>query len=300
MARTLVYTISTGRSGTAFLAEFLRANLPGATVHHERTAFTDLGRITPEASHFMAFNNAGNVPGLQRFWKRRLKADAADPADIFVETSHFNARGGLLENLGARPEGTRAVVIAQSRDILPTVWSLHNRCDFRNNGFTWLFALDPRWRNVIVQSKVFRQWGMAGSALWYVIEMQTRAAYYRRLLADMPGVQFVDVDLSELKEGAGGGERVLHAILDAPAEQITWPGAKNEGRDIMFPETDREKIGKIIERLDFDADALAENYFASGRRLASPPWVQVRPSAGADEVSAPALFQSGRGASGQA
>jgi len=299
MARTLVYTISTGRSGTAFLAEFLRANLPGATVHHERTHFTHMGRITPDASHFMTFNNVGNVPGLQWFWQRRLKADAADAEDVFVETSHFNARGGLLENLAARPDGTRVVVIAQSRDLLPTVWSLHNRCDFRNNGFTWLFALDPRWRNVIVQSKVFRKWGMAGSAMWYVIEMQTRAAYYRRLLADMPDVRFVDVDLSELRDGAGGGERVLQAILDATPQNIAWPGAKNEGRDIIFPDSDREKIGKIIERLDFDADALAESYFASGRRLASPPWVKLQDADGG-ELPASALFQSGRGTAGQA
>ena len=294
MACTLVYTISTGRSGTAFLAEFLRANLPGATVHHERTNFTQMGKITPEASQFMLFNNVGNVPELQAFWKRRLAADAADEADIFVETSHFNARGGMLENLDQRPDDTRVVVVAQSRDMLPTVWSLHNRCDFRNNGFTWLFALDPRWRNVIVRSKEFGRWGMAGSAMWYVIEMQTRAAYYKRLLSDAPGVDFVEVDLSELREGSGGGERVLKAVLGEDPASVSWPDAQNEARDQLFPDKDRETIAAIIERLNFDAEKLAGDYWDSGRRLASPPWVTLRPKGDQTDGKA-ALFQSGRG-----
>lgn len=276
MADTLVYTISTGRSGTSFLSKFLSANLPGAEVHHERTRWDQMGVVTPEASHFMTFNNAGNVPRIAAFWKNRLAMDAASKAGIFVETSHFGARAGLIENLAARPAGTRAVVIAQSRDVGPTLWSLHNRCDFRNHGFTWLFTLDSRYRNVIVTSKPFQAFGMMGSALWYVIEMQVRACYYQRLLSQMEGVDLVSLDLSELAPSKSGGQRVLDAILGSAPKDIQWPERSNVLRDEMFGEDIRAQCDALVARFPFDADDLAAQYWNAGRRLGSPPWVTYK------------------------
>lgn len=276
MAKTLVYTISTGRSGTSFLSKFLSANLPGAEVHHERTRWDQMGIVTPEASHFMTFNNVGNIPRIAAFWKNRLAMDAASEAETFVETSHFGARAGLIENLAARPPGTRAVVIAQSRDPRPTLWSFHNRCDFRNSGFTWLFTLDSRYRNVIVTSKPLEAFAMMGKALWYVIEMQVRASYYRRLLSQMEGVEFVSLDLSELHPSQTGGKRVLEAILGAAPQDIVWPEKSNVLQDEMFGEDIRAQCDNLVARFPFDADDLASQYWDAGRRLGTPPWVTYK------------------------
>lgn len=61
-----------------------------------------------------------------------------------------------------------------------------NRFEFANFGFTWLFALDPRYPNTIVKAEPFMQHGPAGTSLWYVHEVFARAEYYARLTATNP------------------------------------------------------------------------------------------------------------------
>ena len=69
MAKRLLYSISTGRCGTMFLANLIRANLrqDAAVVHHERTGFLNFGVHTPDLSHLTTFNTVGNVAHVREF-----------------------------------------------------------------------------------------------------------------------------------------------------------------------------------------------------------------------------------------
>jgi len=273
MARTLVYTITTGRSGTNFLADLLRANLPGAEVHHERAGWLDLGLNCPDASHLTRFNTLGNRPEIRAFWRRKLARDAGVAAPIYAEATHLNAKAGLVENLDLVPDGVGVVLVAQRRDPFRTVWSIHNRMDFRNYGFTWLWALDPRYRNVIADAKPLQKYGMAGSALWYVIEMQVRAAYYRRLVSEMPGVTFLDTSLEDIATEAGAA-RLLDAVAPDRPETVQIPPPANTLSDVFFGDEDKRKVEDLVRRVTWDAEEIAGRYFASGRRLPRPPWAE--------------------------
>ena len=70
--RRFVFTIATGRCGTAFLTELLRGHIKDAKACHERTDYRSFGLHTPDASHFMLFNSVGNVQSVRDFWRRKL------------------------------------------------------------------------------------------------------------------------------------------------------------------------------------------------------------------------------------
>lgn len=275
MADTLIYTISTGRSGTTFLADLMRANLTGAQVHHERVGWLDLGVNCPDTSHCTRFNTLGNVEHVRAFWRRKLRADAATPCETYVETSHINAKAGLIENLDLVPEGVRIVIVALTRNPFEIAWSFYNRFDFANYAFTWLAALDPRYKNVIVSSVPFRKHGMVGSCFWYVIEMFTRAAYYRRLLADASGVAFFPATLEEIATEDGARD-LMSRLHQREVDYVRLPPQANARKQTFFDDTERKRVLRLYKGFKWDAEALASDYFDAGRRLGEAGRV-VRP-----------------------
>jgi len=270
MAERLVYPVTTGRSGTVFLAELLRCNLPAddARVHHERTGFPNFGVHTPDASHFTTFNTVGNAPNVQAFFRSKLGRDVADERACHVEVSHFLCKAGLVENLPALSDEVEVHLVGLARDPFRIAWSFVNRFDFFNTGFTWLFSLDPRYPNVILSSEPFRAHGMIGSAIWYVAEMFARMAYYRLLVREeMPGVRWHDVTLESLVEPSGAA--ALLGGLGFPRSEVAMPPKRNETRTEFFGEPDRRRARELFEQLWDDPAAAGESYYRRGTRLAA-------------------------------
>jgi len=265
--RRFVFTITPGRSGTAYLAELLRRNLPRAEVHHERANYQSLGVHSPDASHFMLFNSVGNVPPVQEFWRRKLGAIMYGKGDSYVEVSHFLAKAGLLENIGLLGPDCDVHVIGLNRNIESVVWSLANRMDFANAGFTWLFALDPRYPRNIVNTKVFDRYGMFGNCFWYTVEMRARAEYYRRVLKSVRNVRFHNAELDEIATKPGAA-RLLNAIGTRVGEgAVILPQRQNELRHEILAQKDRDVIVRMIASIQIDPASLADQFIASGRRI---------------------------------
>lgn len=290
MAKRLVYSISDGNSGSVALQRFLESNMPGTEVHANRAGWLDLGVNCPDASHLTRFNTLGNLPEIRAFWKRKFAADLATPGDVLVDLTHLHAKAGMIENLDLIPADVEVVLIHQYHDVLATVWSLHNRCDYRNTGFTWLFGLDPNYRNVCVPSGQFAANGMAGLALWYVVEMRVRAVYYRHLTTEMPNVHFQHVTLAdlvqrpekltELLQCVSGSAGAAVAPPSAPQSRDAKPGGQaiHKGTaadklakappaaDMFGPEVKQEVAG-MVKRTKWDAEALGRGFWESGQRL---------------------------------
>ena len=266
MGKTFIFTVTTGRSGTSYLTRLLAENLIDAEVHHERLGYQAFGVDTPDASHFTLFNSLGNVAKVKNFWRGKLARVAQTPADLYAEVSHFNAKAGLIENLDVLREHGDVHIILLRRDPLATLRSFHNRHDFANLGFTWLFALDPRYPNKIVER---RRRDAAGAAYWYIQEMTARSAYYHRLIADMPGVFAHACDLAEIATEAGA--RVLLQGLDvATKPELAVPAPENTTQSWQLAETDEDLLAELVQKYDTDCSALGEAFYDSGRRLSEP------------------------------
>lgn len=269
MPNRFVYTVTTGRSGTAFLSELLKANLADATVVHEHTHFLSIGRRTPEISQLLRFNMLGNRREIRYFWKHKFSLDMAEPTGTYAECAHMLAKAGLIENLDQLPEEAEIDVVHLTRDVEETAWSIFNRGDYRNFGFSWLWALDPRAKNIIVPSADFLRYEMVGCAIWYVTEMRARGAYYRQLLGEGGRVRFHEIDLAELATEAGA-ERLLSAVPVARRDRLTMPPRANAGTSIVFEDSHRDRLQKMVAHLARDYEQLGEDFYRSGKRLATP------------------------------
>src|ERR1700745_4297658 len=95
-----VFTMTTGRSGTRYLADLLAQNLPDAECRHEFSGWGHFGVDTPDLSHMTLFNSEGNVEKVQAFWRAKLRRIAATPKPFYVETSHVLMKAGLGVDCG--------------------------------------------------------------------------------------------------------------------------------------------------------------------------------------------------------
>jgi hypothetical protein len=252
-----IFTITPGRSGTAYLAELLRQNVSDTEVHHERTGYQNFGVLTPDLSHFTLFNSVGNVAAVRAFWERKLGGLRYGETAHYAETSHLLAKAGLIENLSLLGPEADIHLVNLRRDLDPLVWSFGNRMDFINHGFTWAFTLDPDYPRNIADPRTLARFGVLGKCLWYAIEMQARGEFYRRLVADIPNVTFHDVDLEDII-APSGAEALLTALGVATAGAPTIPDKLNAGVLALLGPEDRKVLDTMLARLAFDPADMAD------------------------------------------
>jgi len=268
--RNFIFSVSTGRSGTAYLAKLLAANLPDAEIHHERTGYQNFGVHTPDASHFTLFNSLGNVKNVQDYWAQKLSRIARANKQFYGEASHFNAKAGLLENLHRLGGSGHTHMVFLDRDPFKVLWSYHNRFDFANVGFTWLFSLDPNYPNKIIPSAEHQQYGSAGIALWYIQEMQARGEYYRRLLQGNPNVTIHHHDLNKIVTPTGATEFVSNLLGDPLPTPVVIPEKENASANWFYGDDEQAKLRQLMKTLERETSALGRDFFESGKRLATP------------------------------
>jgi hypothetical protein len=252
-----LFTLTAGRTGTAWLAEFLRANL-GAPAIHEPLAIDDFGTNMPDIRTMRAFNDRGLDDIVRAFWTRKLAAIAAQPA--YVETNHTLAKCGLIESLATSDLRHRTKVVILTRDKAAQAISHLVRADFDHATIEWQWYLSPGYRNLIVSPKAFSSLGALSKPLWYVYEMEARQHYYRQQYSGR--VEFVDVSLEAATTTAGAAgllEQLGHprqAVLPPPTN--TTPSA---------PEPIKNRVRELVRNAQIDAADLARKYIAAGRRL---------------------------------
>lgn len=267
MARKFLFPLTTGRSGTVFLNELLKLNWHGAEVHHERIGFTQIGIETPDASHFTHFNSVGNVPHVRAFWRQKFDRLIAANTGDYAEVSHFLFKAGLVENIAPLTEAGEVHLVILTRDPFKILWSYVNRFEFANFGYTWLFALDPRYPNTIVNSAPFMKHGVAGNAFWYVHEVFARAEYYARLTADMPNVHIHRIDLSELTTPEGAARFLTGIGQDTAPGDIIMPPRQNATKQTHFGDDMEAFCKKLAKGTPLRSNEMADAYFDAGRRL---------------------------------
>lgn len=284
MGKTLIFTITTGRSGTVFLTDFWQRNLPDARVVHEHQQWWSHGVDTPDHSDLMHFNNAGVTPKVRAFWRRKFERVLAEPGTIYAEASHYLAKAGLIENLDLLPEDVQVKIVRFQRDPYRTARSLFNLGEFQNPASSWVW-LPPGAANAILQPGRFRKLGRPGAILWYVLEMRARGAYYRELLRERPGVAFVETGPEALREPAEA-RRVLGALLDGePPAQPAIPPPRNDGQSrTVTTEAERAQFDQVYARVQGDAEQMGRQFFEQGRGLAHGSVAAPEPADTAPEV----------------
>ena len=264
--RHFLFTMTAGRTGTAFLAELLRQNLPDVESHHELIGWERFGVDTPDVSHMTLFNARGNVPKVQAFWAQKLGRIRQGTASVYAESSHLLMKAGLIENLGHLKDAGTVHLVALERDPFETILSYRNRFDFMNKGMWWMWYLDPDYPRNILRAPGLIQVGLNGLCLWYILEIRSRAAFYRHALAQAPFVRLHRVDLKTLSDAAGAAGFLAELGIAATPAQVSLPPPQNRGqRRINWGAEEEERIRQLIATCDIDPEDVAARAWERAR-----------------------------------
>ena len=197
MTRTF-FTITAGRTGTTWLAEFFAKNLNGTSIH-EPLAIEDFGVNMPDIRVMRSFNEYGNNDEVKNFWKRKF--NNIKKFETYSETNHTLAKCGLIENLVESDLANYATVVILKRDIVRVSASFILRGSFHNISNIWQFLLQNSYKNNLVKSNIFMEMGVVGYALWYCYEMEARQLYYKLLYGER--VKMIEVVLDDIVTDTG-------------------------------------------------------------------------------------------------
>lgn len=203
----LYFTLTAGRTGSNWLAEFLTANTPTAAFH-ERRGIKDFGVHMPDIRVMRSFNTFGLDEDVCAFWQRKL--DLLPRDGLYAETNHTLGKCGLIESLAAHGRARDARIFVLRRDMAKQCASYVRRGDFRHLTSQWLWYLSQAYPNNIVPFETFGG-GEArfGAEMWYTCEMACRQYYYQTVYSNY--LQFIPVEL-ETVTTVGGARALLEQL----------------------------------------------------------------------------------------
>lgn len=203
--KRLIFTITTGRSGTGYLAEMLRF-VPGILSCHEPE---------PKFSHIMRSAQT-NPEVAYNFWiRKKLPAIVGKNAPIYIETSHLFCKGFIepLIHLGIRPD---VIILTRPwREVAKSLYELNIIPGRTPDGLKFLVSPEdpevlplPCWKKLHDYQLCF----------WYCLEINRRIEIYKQLLLKK-NVRIAEISFYEIITTQGMGR--LLAELDLPKPDVS-------------------------------------------------------------------------------
>jgi hypothetical protein len=198
--RRLLFTVTTGRSGTEYLARVLSLFANVEARHEPKPRFSSCFRAVVAAPHVA-----------REFWEQeKLARVERGRRPIYAETSHLFCKGFAesLVELGRTPE-----LVHLRRDARATarsLWALDSVPGRTLRGVRYyLSPSDPN--HLPVPADVARGWTDYQLCYWYCLEIDARARHLRAEL-EPRGVRFHTVELADIQ--TEDGIRALGAELE--------------------------------------------------------------------------------------
>ena len=260
-----IFTLTAGRTGSAWLAKLLGQNLEINAVH-EPLGIDQFGVEMPDIRIMRSFNTFGLDRHVRDFWSRKLGRLTAP----YAETNHTLAKCGLIEAIAQSQLADRTTIIVLRRDLARQCASYITRGDFQNVTIDWQWYLSPNYPNVMVHPDEFLKLGQVGRALWYSLEMETRQAYYLQKYQGV--INFVEATLEEATTESGATH--LLSELGFSGNAVTLPPKANASI-LSANQTNEDLIDQLrdlLARMEFDPKSIAASYI-NGQRSVSVPSV---------------------------
>jgi hypothetical protein len=248
------FVITAGRTGSAWLADFLSENLKIDAIH-EPLGIDDFGVRMPDIRTMRNFNNYGNNAFVKEFWTRKFDSI---PDGTYAETNHTLCKCGLLENLAESNRSDFTALIILKRDIVKQCVSYLVRSDFGNITLAWQWYLHPSYQKKLVNFQPFAQLGGLGMPLWYCYEMQARQEYYRQKYSDK--IEMIDVTL----DGAVKEEGAKAFLKDLGVDGNCIMPPKKNANKAKPPQQLVDQVSGIISKISFDSSKIASEAINGG------------------------------------
>jgi hypothetical protein len=258
-----IFTITAGRTGTAWVADFLAENLRIKSIH-EPLAIDDFGNQMPDIRTMRTFNERGLDRFVRQFWERKF--GGIQHFQVYAESNHTLAKCGLIEYAAEARQNDEFVFLCIRRNHVDQCLSYVNRGDFRNITIDWQWYLSCRYKRTIMNPEPFlKAMGYLGNIIWYIFEIEARQEYYKILYSEK--FQFLDLDLEGMTKMDGARE-LLQALAWGGAGQPKLSEAKNANKTEDNVEL-RNHVSRCLGQVDIDPVTIAQDFIAAGRRLGS-------------------------------
>ncbi len=223
--KRLIFSVTTGRSGTAYLASIFGFAAGVYSVHEPEPEYSDVLRVIQ------------NDPAqAQKFLlEKKLPAILNSGANIYVETSHLACKGFLepLLELGVIPD-----LIIHRRDPRDVALSMLRMGTIPGRSEKGLkFYLSPDDPGVLT----LRQWQKLHDyqlCYWYCLEIERRAVHYKQLFLGA-GARVSETTLVGLKKFEG-----LKRCFDDLDLRVNFPVWLSR---IRFSRSTRIKVNESLE-----------------------------------------------------
>lgn len=263
--KTLVFSMSPGRSGTGYLSALLSGNLGYSDIAHEDT-------VVSSGQWIVKFNHTFDHDTLDRAWESKLSGFLDNPAPVAGETSHLLMKAGLIENLHRLKGRGDVVLCALERDKWDVLRSYSRRTDFQKIGRILTYYLHPGFKNNIVPPDPFSDFREYGAQLWYLYEMQARTVYYRDwyMPAHVPWVRVISTTLERIATHDGAQSFLTVVTPDNQFDRLALPTKINTQQDLNRADVDEDRLTRLMTfdtDLSLDIPALVADYWNSGKRL---------------------------------
>ncbi|WP_299850625.1 hypothetical protein [uncultured Roseovarius sp.] len=258
-----LFTLTAGRTGSAWLAKLLGQNLEINAIH-EPLGIDQFGVEMPDIRIMRSFNTFGLDRNVRDFWSRKLAGLTAP----YAETNHTLAKCGLIESIAQSHLADRTTIIVLRRDLARQCASYITRGDFQNVTIDWQWYLSPTYPNAMVHPDEFLKLGQVGRALWYALEMETRQAYY---LEKYKGIlNFVEASLEEVTTETGATHLLRALGFSGNAAKLP---PKANASSLPANQTNEDLVSQIrdlLARMEFDPKSIAASFIAGQRSLSMP------------------------------
>ena len=264
-----LFTLTAGRTGTAWLSKFLSLNI-GAECKHEQLGVDEYFRHSPDISTLRWFNTHGYSDIAKSFWKRKF--EIVNASDIWLETSHLLGKAGLIEHLSCLEKKQNVSVVVLRRSLVPQCMSYLMRRDFVssegivNSANIWQFFLDAGYQKNLVDYrsifKVARGHDLA-YPIWYALEIETRQIFYQ--LKFSGDIKFIDVSLEDITSPKGASKFLKdlghheRPVIPERANQLQINVQSDEYRTVA-----EGKLRSCLDSLSISTQQIAETAIARG------------------------------------
>lgn len=187
--KRLIFTVTTGRSGTAYLASIFGFARGVYTVHEPEPEFVKVLRTVQNNSNLAR----------QFLIEEKLPAILRVPEDIYIETSHLTCKGFLepLLEMGIIPD-----LIIYRRDPRNVALSMFKMGTIPGRSDKGLkFYLSPEDPETLSMDD-WQDLHDYQLCYWYCLEIEKRARYYQPLFQDH-GARIAETTLSDMKTFPG-------------------------------------------------------------------------------------------------
>ena len=243
-----IFTLTAGRTGSAWLAELFRQNLLCDAVH-EPIGINDFGIRMPDIRLMRMFNNYGNNEEVRAFWHKKF---AAIQSGTYVETNHTLGKCGLIENIVLNGLQDSTAIVILKRNLVDQCCSYVQRHDFANITIPWQWYLHPSYMKIMVDPKPFEPLGPFATPVWYCYEMEARQEYYYAKFSQE--MLMVKVNLENVTTLPGAQELFERLGYEG---KLFLPEAKNAS--IRRSSDLFDRVTEIMENIQFDTNSVLES-----------------------------------------